>query len=68
MKLFSGESVNSLGIIKGRKKMTENVKYPLIGELFELRKKEVLEGLTYEEMRRISMVSDEIDKTLAKRK
>lgn len=48
--------------------MKTKVMYHLIDQLFALRKKEVLEGLTYEEERKLSMIADEIDRTYAKRK
>lgn len=43
-------------------------KYKLIGQLFDLRKKEVLEGLSYEEEYKVSALSNEIDKAFSKRK
>lgn len=47
--------------------LAENREYQLIGQLFDLRKKEVLKGLSYEEERKISMLSQEIDEKFSKR-
>lgn len=49
-------------------KLSKNGEYQLIGQLFDLRKKEVLEGLSYEEERKISMLSQEIDEEFSGKK